>query len=663
MQIINPTIVAIEENLEEQNLDILRSLEQTLQITATLLAEFACSKNFIANMKTIFGNNYASDLAHDWAARKFLMPPIQIRSKAEINGARGAFSRTTNTVYLSREFVVKNLSTPTIIASVLLEEIGHYIDSCTNEMETLGDEGAIFSALVQNQILTDRDLAQLTAEDDSAIIVLDGQNISIEQSEFRDTIEDDTFPRENENTVGDDNFIFDSVKGTDIISASTGTDTLFLDYSNLSTGVAQYSNSFRPYFITDNYNQNKKDGHYLRYTSIENFIVKGSKGDDVLGLDSGPNVSLTYRLFGNQGNDLLSGSRGQDTLDGGIGNDVLTGRKNNDVLTGGDGDDILIGTNEDALGIGEIDVLSGGAGRDKFILGDTKNVYYKERVFRRIPDSFARVTEIQLKAIMPSASLTNIKKYLPFLNAAMEEFQINTPQRQQAFLAQVAVETGEFGAKVPENFRKESPEGMTQYGSKNKYKGRGLLHLTSKINYEAVSKGLGLGKELVENPDLVSQLPALAARTAGYFWKEYPRLIKSEKPGRLNTFADDEKFLEISIAVNRRNPSTGKPNSWKERQAYYKSAKAAIYLNPEAFSKNDYAVISDFNALEDSIQLKGERANYYFIKSSASSIVIGFENDGFAGISNRDDLIAVVNGDAQSLKALLTRNSTSLHFV
>ncbi|MGK7888728.1 MAG: NF038122 family metalloprotease, partial [Leptolyngbyaceae cyanobacterium] len=58
------------------------------------------------------------------------------------------------------------------------------------------------------------------------------------------------------------------------------------------------------------------------------------------------------------------------------GNDTLVGGSGNDTLVGGNGNDSLNGTDNIAVGVFEIDDLTGGAGADKFILGDTDLAYY-----------------------------------------------------------------------------------------------------------------------------------------------------------------------------------------------------------------------------------------------------------------------------------------------
>lgn len=63
---------------------------------------------------------------------------------------------------------------------------------------------------------------------------------------------------------------------------------------------------------------------------------------------------------------------------------ILWGTTGNDVITGGSGNDRLsgvlaIGTNAAAMGAGQIDGLTGGAGADIFVLGDSRGVFYDDR--------------------------------------------------------------------------------------------------------------------------------------------------------------------------------------------------------------------------------------------------------------------------------------------
>ncbi|MEH2089157.1 calcium-binding protein [Nostoc sp.] len=84
-------------------------------------------------------------------------------------------------------------------------------------------------------------------------------------------------------------------------------------------------------------------------------------------------------LTGTNGNDEIRGFRGNDTLFGLDGNDLLVGALGNDILDGGNGNDILVGTLS-VSGVGERDVLIGGAGADKYYLGagETQSFFYND---------------------------------------------------------------------------------------------------------------------------------------------------------------------------------------------------------------------------------------------------------------------------------------------
>lgn len=121
------------------------------------LSNWAIQPDFMADLQLAFGDNFNPDVARSlseaWARGDFgSLPEIEIRSSQEINGAWGAFSKDTDRIYLSQEFIAENQSNPDAITQVLLEEIGHFVDASVNQMDTSGDEGEIFSALVlENQ--------------------------------------------------------------------------------------------------------------------------------------------------------------------------------------------------------------------------------------------------------------------------------------------------------------------------------------------------------------------------------------------------------------------------------------------------------------------------------------------------------------------------------
>lgn len=163
-------------------------VEQALQSAQGYLKGFATDPDFNAKMNLAFGNNWnaevASKLVQDFANGNFSeLPAIEILPSAALNNqANGAFASATNTIYLSQEFIAQNAGNPEAITSVLLEETGHYIDSKINVSDAAGDEGDIFSRLAQGKTIGVDELLGLKAEDDSAVLKLNGQIFWIEQS-------------------------------------------------------------------------------------------------------------------------------------------------------------------------------------------------------------------------------------------------------------------------------------------------------------------------------------------------------------------------------------------------------------------------------------------------------------------------------------------------
>ncbi|GET40719.1 C39 family peptidase [Microseira wollei] len=162
-------------------------VELALQSAYGYLKGLATDADFINKMNLAFGNNWngevASKLVQEFGGGNFsALPGIEILPSAAINGANGAFASLTNTVYLSEEFIAQNAGNPGAITSVVLEEIGHYIDSKINTSDAAGDEGDIFARLVQGQTISADELLGLKAEDDSAVLKLNGQVFWIEQS-------------------------------------------------------------------------------------------------------------------------------------------------------------------------------------------------------------------------------------------------------------------------------------------------------------------------------------------------------------------------------------------------------------------------------------------------------------------------------------------------
>jgi parallel beta-helix repeat protein len=164
-------------------------LANAILATEERLQNFAASEEFYQTIDLAFGNSVivgqVEELERQWLTNEFEdVPNLQILTGVELNGALGAFSQQTNTIYLSEDFIEQNISDPWAISNILLEEYGHYVDSKINEWDAAGDEGAIFANLVRGVSLDDSTRPTLQAEDDSTTISVDGMVIRVEQATY-----------------------------------------------------------------------------------------------------------------------------------------------------------------------------------------------------------------------------------------------------------------------------------------------------------------------------------------------------------------------------------------------------------------------------------------------------------------------------------------------
>jgi len=182
-------------------------------------------------------------------------------------------------------------------------------------------------------------------------------------------------------------------------------------------------------------------------------------------------------------------------------------------------------------------------------------------------------TKDQLQQIIPQNQ--HLDHWFEALEKILPDYEIDTPARVAAFLAQCAHESGGFNA-IQENLnyravtlRKVFPKyfptdalaedyagrpnkaeaianrvyasrmgnGDEESGEGYAYRGRGLIQLTGKSNYQACGEALGV--DLVENPDLVAT-PQYAALSAGWFWNK----------NKLNNYADKKDMEGLTKKIN-----------------------------------------------------------------------------------------------------------------
>ena len=171
------------------------------------------------------------------------------------------------------------------------------------------------------------------------------------------------------------------------------------------------------------------------------------------------------------------------------------------------------------------------------------------------------LTDDEFRQIMPNCPAQKRADYLPYIQQAMQEFDITSYLRETAFLAQLAHESAElrYMEEIASGaaYEGRASLGNTQPGDGKRYKGRGPIQLTGRANYTKYGQLLGL--DLVNNP-MIAATKEVGFRIAGQFWKL----------NGLNELADQQKFETITRRIN------GGINGLPDRIMYYERAKRVM---------------------------------------------------------------------------------------
>lgn len=179
-------------------------------------------------------------------------------------------------------------------------------------------------------------------------------------------------------------------------------------------------------------------------------------------------------------------------------------------------------------------------------------------------------------AACTGATAAHAEAWATPISSAMSMYQIETPARQAAFLAQIGHESGgmnwthELWGPTDAQKAYEPPSskatqlGNTQPGDGYLFRGRGLIQITGRANYDAVGRALCL--DCTAHPDLLSSDPSWAAQSAAWWWQQRG----------LNELADAGNFEAITRRIN------GGLNGQENRLRLWALAKQALGVSTHA---------------------------------------------------------------------------------
>jgi hypothetical protein len=152
----------------------------------------------------------------------------------------------------------------------------------------------------------------------------------------------------------------------------------------------------------------------------------------------------------------------------------------------------------------------------------------------------SNVTAVLIAPFFPGAPLLNIQMQLPFVLKALLDQALADKSMVLMALGTIRAETGRFqpiDEGISEfNTTPAGPHLFDKYDNRHDlgnqgppdgalFKGRGFVQLTGRANYTRYSAMLGLGNQLVQDPDLAGD-PIVAGRLLAAFLKDHEGPIR-----------------------------------------------------------------------------------------------------------------------------------------
>jgi len=174
-----------------------------------------------------------------------------------------------------------------------------------------------------------------------------------------------------------------------------------------------------------------------------------------------------------------------------------------------------------------------------------------------------------LKQAFPNALDAHIAEFAAPIADVMDCYEINTFLRQAHFLAQIGHESGEllYREEIASGraYEWRRDLGNTQRGDGVRFKGRGLIQLTGRYNYQKYDEFRQANGKYIENPSLVADEPFTCVDVAGWYWDQR----------KLNRYADKDSVWSVTYRIN------GGYNGLRDRMRLLGLAKRALGMDKQ----------------------------------------------------------------------------------
>lgn len=156
-----------------------------------------------------------------------------------------------------------------------------------------------------------------------------------------------------------------------------------------------------------------------------------------------------------------------------------------------------------------------------------------------LPSAIPQVTVAKVCVMFPHTPRANIEKHLPFVLKGLAAAALQDKPMVLMALATIRAETEGFvpisegqshyntspGGQPFDLYDRRLDIGNNRPGDGARYCGRGFIQLTGKANYQQHGQAIGLGDQLLDNPELANDSKVAAALLAS-FLKAKERQIK-----------------------------------------------------------------------------------------------------------------------------------------